>query len=250
MLFDNGSINTFMEKEHKEILDNFWLQNNKEYNNRYLDAFDPKWVIMESGWPWLRLSLFDNQSWNEMYKEAEKLIDKFHPHRENYGYGWKSLTIHGLNEDTQSLDQYGNDRSDILSKLDWTWVADECPVTKKFLTDVWPAEFLNRVRFMLLEPGGYILPHQDRTSDQKRLSVCNISLNNPTGCEFLMEGFGKVPFDDTGSAYLMDISNKHAVWNKSNEPRIHMIIHYEIGSRLRDFFYVLRSSYYTNRGIE
>ena len=100
---------------------------------------------------------------------------------------------------------------------------------------------------MLLEPGGYILPHQDRPDDQKRLSVCNISLNHPKGCEMVFKNHGVVPFDDEGSALLMDISNTHAYVNNSDTPRLHMIIHYEIGNRLRDFFYVLRSSYYTNR---
>jgi hypothetical protein len=229
-------------------LSTFWKENNKEVNLKYPDFFDPKWTITESGWPFFKLSCLDNQPWKEMYAEAQSLINDFKPHRETYGNGWKSLTLHGLNDDTQSLEQYSDNRRDVLDSLHWTWVADRCPITKKFLTDVWPAEFLNRVRFMLLEPGGYILPHQDRPDDQKRLSVCNISLNNPSGCEFLMKDHGKVPFSDDGSAFLMDISNVHAVWNRSNTPRIHMIIHYEIGHRIRDFFYVLRSSYYTNRG--
>ena len=151
-----------------------------------------------------------------------------------------------MNDDTQSLNTYG-DRQDTLNQLDWTWVANECPVTKKFLTDVWPAEYLNRVRFMLLEPGGYILPHQDRKDHEKRLSVCNISLNNPEGCNFALKDKGRVPFKDEGSAFLMDISNVHSVWNTSDKPRIHMIIHYELGRRVRDFFYVLRESYFTNR---
>ena len=237
----------FMHDGHLQILEEFWKKNSFQYNHKYPDFFDPKWTVMESGWPWFKLSLFDNQNYGEMYKEAENLVEYFKPHREDYGVGWKSLTLHGLNEDTQSLNQYGEDRSEILKSLKWTWVADKCPATKRFLTDVWPAEFLNRVRFMLLEPGGYILPHQDRDSDQKRLSVCNISLNNPDGCEFRMDNYGLVPFKDEGSAFLMDISNTHSVWNKSDTPRIHMIIHYEIGHRLRDFFYVLRSSYYTNR---
>ena len=229
-------------------LENYLKNNPDTYKIKYPDMFDPKWTVTESGWPWFQLSALDDQPWKEMYAEAEALVDKFHSHREDsYGKGWKSLTLHGLNEDTQSLEQYGEDRNATLEQLDWTWVADKCPVTKKFLTDVWPAEYLNRVRFMLLEPGGYILPHQDRPSDQKRLSVCNISLNMPEGCEMVMDGFGRVPFKDEGSAFLMDISNKHAVINRSNKPRIHMIIHYEIGRRLRDFFYVLRSSYYTNR---
>jgi len=229
-------------------LEEFIQSHKKEHVIRYPDFFDPKWVLTESGWPWFKLSIFDNQPWKEMYLEAESLVDKFHSHREDsYGKGWKSLTLHGLNEDTQSLGQYGDDRNAVLKDLHWTWVADHCPVTKKFLTDVWPAEFLNRVRFMLLEPGGYILPHQDRPDDQKRLSVCNISLNMPEGCDFVMKNFGTLPFEDKGSAFLVDISNVHAVINRSDKPRIHMIIHYEIGRRLRDFFYVLRSSYYTNR---
>jgi hypothetical protein len=236
-----------MNNKHKEILERLWEKNNKPYQYQYPDMFDPKWTIMESGWPWFKLSSLNNQPFDEMLKEAETLVEHFKPHRDDYGSGWTSLTLHGLNEDTQSLEQYGEDRSQVLSQLDWTWVADRCPVTKKFLEEVWPAEFLNRVRFMMVEPGGYVLPHRDRPADQSRLSVCNISLNNPEGCEFVMDGFGKVPFDNNGSAFLMDISNFHSVWNRSDKPRIHMIIHYEIGRRLRDFFYELRTSYYTNR---
>jgi hypothetical protein len=232
---------------HKQHLEQFWQENAGTCQFKYPDFFDPKWLVTESGWPFFQLSSLNNQPFKEIYAEAQALIDDFKPHREDYGNGWKSLTIHGLNDDTQSLNQYSENRREVLDQLDWTWVADRCPITKKFLTDVWPAEFLNRVRFMLLEPGGYILPHQDRPDDQKRLSVCNISLNNPEGCEFVMFKHGTVPFKDSGSAFLMDISNTHAVWNRSNTPRIHMIIHYELGRRVRDFFYVLRSSYYTNR---
>jgi len=228
-------------------LEEFIQNNSKQFNIRYPDFFDPKWLVTESGWPWFELSIFNDQPWKEMHLEAESLLDQFQSHREDsVGAGWKSLTIHGLNEDTQSLDQYG-DRNEVLRQLKWTDIADNCPVTKKFLSDIWPAEYLNRVRFMLLEPGGYILPHQDRPSDQKRLSVCNISLNMPDGCEMYMEGYGKVPFKDAGNALLLDNSNKHAVINRSNIPRIHMIIHYEIGRRMRDFFYVIRNSYYNNR---
>jgi len=231
---------------HKE-LEEFHQTNQKVINQKYPDIFDVKWLMDESKWPYFHLSALDDQPYKEMHQEAIALIDKFHPHREDtYGHGWKSLTLHGLNEDTQSLNQYG-ERKEVLKQLDWTWVADECPITKKFLTDVWPAEYLNRVRFMLLEPGGYILPHQDRPNEEKRLSVANISLNNPEGCYFAMKGHGRVPFKDEGSAFLMDISNVHSVWNQSDKPRIHMIIHYELGRRTRDAFYTLRKSFYTNK---
>jgi hypothetical protein len=230
----------------KELIE--FIEENKknQFQHRYPDFFDPKWVVTESHYPWFRLSVFDNMPWHDMYLEAEKLIDKFHVHRDDYGHGWRSLTIHGVNEDSQSLNSYG-ERDQVLKELHYTWVAEQCPTVKKFLTDVWPAEYLNRVRFMLLEPGGYILPHQDRPDSERRLSVCNISLNHPEGCEFIFKDHGVVPFDNNGSAFLVDISNKHAYINNSDKPRIHMIIHYEIGNKLRDFFYVLRKSYYTNR---
>ena len=230
-----------------DTLDKFHNENHAVIQQKYPEVFDPKWIVTESGWPYFHLSSLDDQPWKEMHKEAEALSDKFHTHRDTYGEGWKSLTLHGLDEDTQSLNIYG-ERQETLKQLDWTWVADACPVTKKFLTDVWPAEFLNRVRFMYLEPGGYILPHQDREDHEKRLSVCNISLNNPKGCNFVLKNQGRVPFKDDGSAFLMDVSNVHSVWNRSDKPRIHMIIHYELGRRVRDFFYVLRKSYFTNRG--
>jgi len=228
-------------------LQEFHQKNGKIINKQYPDLFDVQWLLEESQWPYFHLSALDKQPFKGMYVEAENLIDKFHSHRDDYGHGWKSLTLHGLDEDTQSLNSYGLERDEVLKQLDWTWVADKCPETKKFLTDVWPAEYLNRVRFMLLEPGGYILPHQDRPDAEKRLSVCNISLNNPEGCVFVMKDQGIVPFKDQGSAFLMDISNVHSVWNQSDKPRIHMIIHSEIGRRARDFFYVLRKSYYTNK---
>ena len=230
-----------------DTLDKFHNENHAVIQQKYPEVFDPKWIVTESGWPYFHLSSLDDQPWKEMHKEAEALSDKFHTHRDTYGEGWKSLTLHGLDEDTQSLNIYG-ERQETLKQLDWTWVADACPVTKKFLTDVWPAEFLNRVRFMYLEPGGYILPHQDREDHEKPLSVCNISLNNPKGCNFVLKNQGRVPFKDEGSAFLMDVSNVHSVLNRSDKPRIHMIIHYELGRRVRYFFYVLRKSYFTNRG--
>ena len=134
---------------NSETLEKYWAEHDKPYEFKYPEQFDPKWVVMESGWPFFKLSALDDQPWKEMYAEAEALSEYFHPHREEtYGNGWKSLTLHGLNEDTQTLNSYG-ERSETIKKLHWTWVADKCPITTKFLTDVWPAEYLNRVRFML-----------------------------------------------------------------------------------------------------
>ena len=97
------------------ILNEFLKNNKNQFETQSPDMFDPKWIIMESGWPWFRLSALDNQPWKEMHAEAEALLDQFHPHREDYGQGWGSLTLHGLNEDTQSLGQYGVNRNNTLN---------------------------------------------------------------------------------------------------------------------------------------
>ena len=75
---------------------------------------------------------------------------------------------------------------------------------------------------MLIEPGGYILPHQDQ--DERCLGPINISIYNPIGCEFRYKNYGTVPFTN-GSAFMIDIGQKHSVWNRSNEQRLHIIAH-------------------------
>jgi hypothetical protein len=75
---------------------------------------------------------------------------------------------------------------------------------------------------MLLEPGGYIMPHKD--NDKRKLQAINIALNNPEDCNFGMENYGLIPWSP-GDVRLIDISTVHAVWNNSFTPRIHMIIH-------------------------
>ena len=75
---------------------------------------------------------------------------------------------------------------------------------------------------MLLEPGGYIAPHTDTL--KHKLSPVNIALNHPKGCIMKMAGHGTVPFKD-GEAYILDVGNTHAYYNKSNEDRYHIIVH-------------------------
>ena len=49
----------------------------------------------------------------------------------------------------------------------------------------------------------------------KNLSLATIRFNK----------FGVVPFE-TGSSFLLNISNRHTVINKSNEYRYHIIVHH------------------------
>jgi hypothetical protein len=54
------------------------------------------------------------------------------------------------------------------------------------------------------------------------LGATNVAINNPEGCELMMEQFGILPYTP-GSVFKINTGYNHAVINNSNEPRFHMI---------------------------
>jgi hypothetical protein len=201
-----------------------------------------KWIIEESNLRSLKLEL--DIPYAEMYKEASALIEEFYSHRdggEDHS-GWKSLVIHGRGKHiTQGDEQYPNLND--LPDYHWTEIADACPVTANWLKSSWPLDKFLRVRFMLLEPNGYIMPHRD--NDKRKLQAINIALNNPEGCVFGMEGYGLIPWSP-GDVRLIDISTHHAVWNNSNTPRIHIIVHGWPVLQYKEYRNLVIESYKTN----
>ena len=116
---------------------------------------------------------------------------------------------------------YGFESND-KTPYKWTKLSDLCYETTKWLKEVYPCDLYFRVRFMLLEPGGYISPHCD--TEKSSLSPINIALNMPKNCLFKFEKHGLVPIK-TGQSFLLDVSNKHAYINKSFDDRYHIIAH-------------------------
>ncbi len=175
--------------------------------------------IIRSGLPWLRLDLpFDAAA---MLSEVRALDSRFVTHRASTGRGWSSICLHGLGEGmTQSAKKYGY-ADDLNAPLDWTKAADECPAIRAFLQSI-PVRRFHRVRIMKLAAAGYILPHSDTSCS--KLEPINVALNQPPGCFLKMERHGIVPFEP-GTAFLLDVSNRHAAVNLSDEDRYHLIIH-------------------------
>jgi len=205
-----------------------------------------KEIVTESGIPWLDLDMVIPHE--DMLKEAIALKDEFVKHRDEDngggGYrhkGWRSLCIHGITSyKTNHYEQYGYKSND-ETPYKWTNICAKCPVTHEFFKYYFPYETYYRVRFMLLEPQGYITPHQD--SFTNRLSPVNIALNNPEGCNFKMKGHkGYLPFAP-GKALLLDVGNTHAVYNNSNEDRYHIIVH---GKITKEFKELVEHSYAQN----
>ena len=163
--------------------------------------------------------------YEEMCKEAFALLDKFTPHRgDEYSHpGWESLTLHGLGWDKhENWSDYGYQKGkDASNDMFWTEIADLCPVTTKWLKEVFPCNKYGRVRFMLLRAGGHIAMHND--SSIKLIENINVALNNPKGCKWIW-GDGEEILMEPGGVYAMNLHYHHSVVNESNEDRIHMII--------------------------
>ena len=176
--------------------------------------------MYQSKLPWLEIQDLD-LPYRDMLAEAQRLRHRFVQHRQGCGQGWLSLCIHGTSaEHTDAPSAYGLADHEVV--YDWTDIQNLCPVT----VDVFKNKFFYtkylRIRYMLVEPGGYITPHTD--GNHFCLGAVNMSLNNPSGCRLVTEQ-GTVPFKDSGTAVLFNTSYQHAVWNDSHTDRIHMIVH-------------------------
>jgi hypothetical protein len=193
-------------------MDQFYQQN-RNCTYQYLPNTDYFWITTTGRVPYLRLLL--DGPWDSMLEEAQALDSLYVPHRDNgQSAGWSSLCLHGISATHTDAGE---------GEHKWTEIAKRCPVATDYFKTQFPYASYHRVRFMRLAPGGYITPHSDGYNFY--LSAVNISLNNPAGCEMVLEGVGIVPFDNAGSAFAFNTSYQHMVWNQSNQPRYHIIVH-------------------------
>jgi hypothetical protein len=163
----------------------------------------------------------------EMLQEAKNLRDRFIPYRADDGQGWHSLPIVGLDDDSTmawtAYPKYTSGR-DAAPDYKWTSHSELCPVTVNWLKNVFPSKCYGRVRFMLLEAGGYIGPHRD--SEHPVVEPVNVALSNPEGCVWHWAGVNEELHFKPGDVRAMNIMYTHAVRNNSTEDRYHMIIHH------------------------
>lgn len=226
------------------ILSNFFAEHqNKKYQIEIIKEATANWILNSSHIPYLPLYL-ESVPYAEMLSEAQALDDLYVRHRSNDSLGWSSLCIHGIT--SQHTDHYAvypeyADLTNDTVPYTWTEIQDRCPVTTNFFKHHFPFDVYHRVRFMRLDPGGYILPHSD--SPDLALRAVNISLNNPADCDFVFENIGTVPFTDTGSMFLVANGYRHSVWNRSDRTRYHIIVHGYSTSRL--YYDLVAESYNT-----
>jgi hypothetical protein len=197
----------FIRKNRTSKLDWPVITDKKDYN----------WIMDNSKLPWLKVNV--SLPTKQILTEIKQCNDFFVDHRDEYGehYGWKSFCIHGKSR---------TDTQHIVDTRPFKWideVVERMPKTVEFFKQC-PGLDYARLRVMLLEPGGFVSLHSDPSPTSKRFQAVNIAITQPIGCEFVMKDWGVVPFT-VGSSFLLDIRNYHAVYNDSNEPRYHIIVH-------------------------
>ena len=210
-----------------QVIDNF-IQTSLE-NQWYPINTPKKFDVFESDWPFLQIDFEDD--FEKMHQECIQNDHLFVGHRQkdkhlSYSHeGWGALTLHGIRPDaTEHYDQYGLSEPNYK----WTEVCKYFPTCVKFLKKLGYSGY-DRVRIMRLAPGGFIMPHSDGTG--RIFGPLNIAINNPKGCNFYFEDWGKVPFKQ-GTGFFLDIGYVHAIYNDSDEPRYHFIVHGDINDRL------------------
>ena len=199
------------------------LVNDPEDNDKMLDHCTN---------PWLRVDGIEMDH-EGILAEAMHLLDTacFTYHRPQSA-GWMSLCIHGISTvHTNCADDYGLPDDYEETDSHWTDIAKFCPKTVDFMENHLNYEDYTRVRFMVLLPGGWIGPHTDK--DRQGFGATNIAVNNPDGCALVMEDWGTMPFEP-GAIMKINTAYNHSVWNRSNTPRIHMIVDGGMGDDFKD----------------
>jgi hypothetical protein len=179
--------------------------------------------------PWYPLEL-THFPLAQVLEEAKSLDSAFVAHRPHEGHkGWMALTLHGIAQDfTQVYHATGSEQV----SYDWTEIASKCPVTVAYFKKIFPAVRYERIRFMKVSAGGYVLPHRDK--EEPGFGPLAIPLNVPTGCHYILEPFGLIPVE-AGKGLLVDISHTHAIWNQSTEDRYHLHIEKDCGTRYPEY---------------
>tara|TARA_B100000035_G_C21036036_1_gene571015 strand:- start:5464 stop:6207 length:744 start_codon:yes stop_codon:yes gene_type:complete len=191
------------------------------------DENDPNKVIDNTLLPWIPVPI--EVPHKEILEESMHLLDTgcFTAHRPDSS-GWLSVCIHGMSSvHTNCPEDYNmpDEMEDELST--WTDIARYCPRTVEWMKDTVCYEKYTRVRYMAVLPDGWLMPHVDRQR-VTGVGATNVAINNPEGCKLVMKDWGEMPFDP-GKMFKINTGYEHAVWNRSDEPRIHMIFDGDMG---------------------
>jgi|TARA_B110000444_G_scaffold249354_1_gene274360 hypothetical protein len=143
---------------------------------------------------------------------------------------WDAVSIKGYSDDINNILKPGVLKSDVEpADLRWTSLYEEPDLLslKEILSHI-PAEF-ERVRIMRLKAGTTIKKHTDKVDKEiknGKLVRLHVPLRTSDNVHFyLWEGKTENHFNlKIGKYYYVDVSKPHAVHNKSDFDRLHLVV--------------------------
>jgi hypothetical protein len=218
---DQGTIDFFEKNEN--IVPDFTGVDDPSILHEWKVEGDPDYIMDNTQLPWIEIDGIEIPH-KDIFEEANHLLytSCYTLHRP-MSSGWLSLAIHGMSSvHTNVPEDYGLPDEAEYTMSDWTDIAKFAPKTKQWLMDEVRYTPFSRVRFMAVLPGGWLAQHRDRHRTTG-VGATNVAINTPDGCAMVMGGWGIVP-QPAGTMIKLNTGYEHAVWNRSEEPRIHMIL--------------------------
>jgi len=152
---------------------------------------------------------------------------------------WDAISIRGYSDDISNILKPGVLKSDVEpAELRWTSLYEEPALLplKEILLQI-PAEF-ERVRVMRLKAGTTIKKHTDKVDKEikdGKLVRLHVPLRTNDNVHFyLWEGKEEHHFNlQVGKYYYVDVSKAHAVHNKADFDRLHLVIDCYMNPKLK-----------------
>ena len=143
---------------------------------------------------------------------------------------WDAVSIRGYSDDIGNILKPGVLKSDVEpAELRWTHLYEEADLLpiKEILSHI-PAEF-ERVRVMRLKAGTTIKKHTDKVDKEikdGKLVRLHVPLRTSEHVHFyLWEGKQENHYSlEQGKYYYVDVSKPHAVHNKADFDRLHLVV--------------------------
>ena len=167
---------------------------------------------------------------------------KYSPVKTKYNAkgNWDAISIRGYSDDIGNILKPGVLKSDVEpAELRWTHLYEEADLLplKEILSHI-PAEF-ERVRVMRLKAGTSIKKHTDRVDKEiKNGNIVRIHIPLKTSLNvhfYLWVGKEQHHYNlETGKYYYTDVSKPHAVHNKADFDRLHLVVDCYNNPKIRD----------------
>ena len=157
---------------------------------------------------------------------------------------WDAVSIRGYSNDITNILKPGVLKSDVKAEpLRWTRLYEEPELLplKEILSHI-PAEF-ERVRVMRLKAGTTIKKHTDKVDKEikdGKIVRLHIPIKTSMNVHFyLWNGKDQYHFNlETGKYYYTDVSKPHAVHNKWDEDRLHLVVDCYNNEKLENLLHI------------